>query len=387
MTPTSEWFPSTYEAARARFQRSLTLVQRLWPNGRHASHRISGAEHLTIDWIMADGLSSRERLLIITTGLHGVEGYVGAAVMNLFLSEVLPRCSPDSCGLLLIHPVNPWGMKHLRRTNRDNVDLNRSFAADHDRQGEFASDHYDRLQHLLNPQGPISSLRRANTAFYLALLQQLLMLGPRRVRAGTLLGQYHHPHGVYFGGRETPEETRLVMDLLRATLRDYGRTVVLDVHSGYGPRYQMSLVNSCLEPRETAEISRVYDYPRVVKTDAVGFYRMQGDMLDWLYRLVDSEFRGKYLYATSLEFGTLGDSMLDGIRSLQAVVHENRLHWHGSESDRARERVEGDFLAAYFPSDEKWRAKAIADARLALWGILSAEGFIVGPRTKQEVFR
>ena len=171
------------------------------------------------------------------------------------------------------------------------------------------------------------------------------------------------------------------MGLFRQHLRQYGHLVLLDMHSGYGPRHQMTLVNSCLEPRDSAELERRCGYSPALKSDGAEFYFMQGDMLDWLYRLAGDEFRGKRLYAVSFEFGTLGDGLLATARSLRAMVFENQLFWHGATTSRARRQIEREFEALYLPADAKWRAKAISDARQALHGVLHAEGFITNAIT------
>ncbi|KAL9182926.1 hypothetical protein ACHAXT_004205 [Thalassiosira profunda] len=77
--------------------------------------------------------------IIHSSGTHGVEGYLGSAVQLRFLHELflenqnLHR-SPDNSGrvrkILLIHSVNPYGMRHHRRTNENNVDLNRNVLDD-----------------------------------------------------------------------------------------------------------------------------------------------------------------------------------------------------------------------------------------------------------------
>jgi hypothetical protein len=138
----------------------------------------------------------------------------------------------------------------------------------------------------------------------------------------------------------------------------------------------MSVVNSCLEPRCSEELARRFACPRVVKADPSEFYSMRGDMIDYVYALVRDEFADKQLCAASFEFGTLGDSTLEALRSLRTMVLENRLHWYGDGSERVRERVARGFQELFAPQEARWRAKAVADARQAFEGILRAEGFL-----------
>ena len=376
MMDVSALFPRSYEESRARFRSNLDLIRRLWPNARLMNHRLAGEEDLTIDWIQAESSERNEKLLLFTTGEHGIEGYVGSAMLELFLEEYLPRLEPKSTGLLLVHAINPWGMKHRRRTNGRNVDLNRTFVWDPSSLDKSFNPDYGRLEPFLNPKGPVRSLFGSYISFLVQLLGNLARLGAQRLREATLLGQYRFPQGLFYGGESIPEETRVLVGLYRDHMREYEQIVHLDMHTGYGPRYQMSLVNSWMEPRGSKELERQYSYPLVVKANPSEFYSIQGDMIDYVYTLARNEFPDKRLYATSFEFGTLGNSPMAMIRSLGIGVLENRLHWFGAGNPQVRERIERDFRELFAPQDERWRAKAVTDARQAFQGILSAEGFI-----------
>jgi hypothetical protein len=144
------------------------------------------------------------------------------------------------------------------------------------------------------------------------------------------------------------------------------------MHSGYGPRYQMSITMSPLDPRTSEEISTTFNYPLVLKMNADEFYDMSGDMAEYFYKLRNAEFPEKQLFACGFEFGTFGDSLFARIRSLKAMAFENQLHWHGAESEKTMEKVRAEFENLYFPAEEKWRGKALADARQAFEGILRA---------------
>ena len=115
MSELHELFPTTYEASRARFRNHLSTVQSMWPKADLFQHVLPGDEDLTIDWIYSEALESNERVLLFTTGEHGVEGYVGSAMLQRFIEVYTPRLNPRNTGILLLHAINPWGMKHHRR--------------------------------------------------------------------------------------------------------------------------------------------------------------------------------------------------------------------------------------------------------------------------------
>jgi hypothetical protein len=314
--------------------------------------------------------------LLFTAGIHGLEAHVGAGIFRLFVEEFLPRLDPSSTGLLFVHAINPWGMLYRRRTNRTNVDLNRNFVWDTHLLDRSFNVGYGRLTSLLNPPDPVRAMAWESLSFLFRLLWSVASLGLARFRHDALLGQYCFPQGLYYGGAALQEETQVLMGLYRKHVPKYSQVVHLDVHSGYGPRYQMSIVNSALEPRDSAELARQFSYPLVVKANPDEFYSMRGDMIDYVYTLVYNQFPNVRLYATSFEFGALGDSIAGLFRSLRALVFENRLYWAGARNRTVRERVEREFQELFYPQDERWRAKALSDARQALDGILGAEGYL-----------
>ena len=375
-------FPRSYDGSRARFRQNLDRVQQFWPNAHLLSHSISSEEGLTIDWIEASALGSCERILILTTGEHGIEAYVGSAVMQVFVDELIHRLQPEITGLVLVHAINPWGMKYRRRVNSQNVDLNRNFiwassdSADLDNRYDPSFNAiYAALTNWLNPCRPARGWWMDNLILAASLLRSVFSLSLSRVHESTLIGQYFDPRGLYYGGMEMQEETRVLMDLYRSQMESYRQILLLDMHTGYGPRYQMSLVNSAQESRESAWFTRQFRYPMIVKANAQEFYSIQGDMIDYIYSLIDEEYPDKGLYATSFEFGTFGSSPRAAFRNLRAMVLENQLHWYGATNPTVQAWVRREFEELYFPTEEKWRAKCILDARQAFEGILRAEGF------------
>jgi len=367
--------PVSYEESRLRFRSSLPIPQILWPAVSLYSHFLSNEDDLSIDWIAADALKSKDKLFILTTGQHGIEGYVGSAILQIFIEEVLPRFDPQISGILLVHAINPWGMKHRKRGNPQNVDLNRNFI-----NGSFASltdfnPDYPRMSRFLNPKRPLGNIRLEKLFFFDQALHTLVRFGARRSREATLMGQYIMPEGIYFGGKELQEETRILMDLYRASFQGYGQIVHLDLHSGYGPHFQMTLVNSPLEKISAAEMIRRYGVGRVAAANPEEFYTMHGDMTTWEYELVRQEFPRARFFGTTCEFGTYGDSFLSSTRSWRITIFKNQGDHYGA-SPAAQEWVDQEYGELYFPSEPAWFEKAQADARQTFYGVLTAEGYI-----------
>jgi hypothetical protein len=201
-------------------------------------------------------------------------------------------------------------------------------------------------------------------------------MGMKNFRYALLLGQYRDPKGLYYGGTERPDETQTLMDLYRQMMGSYKQILHLDMHTGYGPRYQMSLVNSAFDKGTSDYFVKRFNYPLVVAATADEFYTIRGDMIDYVYALRQNEFPQKKLYATSFEFGTLGDTLYGLFQSPRVMVHENRAYWHGTKSDILLAKAKHGFEELFFPEAKDWREKAVADADQAFTGILKAEEYI-----------
>jgi len=92
------------------------------------------------------GSDRPRRTLLISSGLHGVEGFAGSATQLQFLDKM--QFPPDDTAVVLFHSLNPYGMAWLRRVNEQNVDLNRNFLAQDDRYAGAPSG-YERWTHCL----------------------------------------------------------------------------------------------------------------------------------------------------------------------------------------------------------------------------------------------
>lgn len=369
-------FPTSYQESRAYFRNQLDKVKEDWPSATLAKHFISEGEDLTIDWITAHPINRKEKLILITTGLHGVEGFVGAAMLDLFIKEYISQLDAEVTGIQLVHVINPWGMANTRRVNQNNVDLNRNFML---RQEDFLVDFnpdYKKLDLTLNPVHSLKPLWVEDFEFIQNVILNVTRHGIKSLRGAVMLGQQGNPSGLYYSGREYQSETILIKELIKQGFSSYEAVLHIDIHTGYGPRYQMTLVNSTAEERKSAQLCNDFQYPLILQADPDQFYSMQGDMIDWVYKLKKSDYPEVKHYGTAFEFGTYGDGILKEIKSLRTMIFENQAFHHGSTSTKLESIMRKEILEMYFPRSVKWREKAILDCRQAFSGVLSAEGFI-----------
>jgi hypothetical protein len=362
-------FPESYTSSRARFLRDVELVRAKWPSSRLETHPLKNFPDLSIDWLWAEP-RKKENLVIITTAEHGIEGYVGSAMLKIFMDEFAAQLNPESTGMLFVHAINPWGMKNDRKVNENSVDLNRNFVyKDFD---EKINPEFKELAFLLTPQRPARAFFLESLSFWGRVIRALATSGIPRVSTATLLGQHHSPKGFYYGGTQYEEGTNVLMDLYHKALEEYDTVIQIDLHTGYGPRSQMSIIIPPVDPISSKEASSKFNYPLVQKINPEEFYAIHGDMGEYYYLLRNDKFPHKNIFVCGFEFGTFGDSLPARIRSLRAMVFENQLHWNGAVNDGAANAIRHEFKELYFPADEQWRTKAIADCRQAFTGILAS---------------
>ncbi|TGT53188.1 DUF2817 domain-containing protein, partial [Mesorhizobium sp. M2E.F.Ca.ET.166.01.1.1] len=73
------------------------------------------------------GPADAKKLLVLVSGTHGPEGYIGSAAQLLFLRAKFHERLPSSTAVLFVHALNCYGFAWDRRVTAEGVDLNRNF--------------------------------------------------------------------------------------------------------------------------------------------------------------------------------------------------------------------------------------------------------------------
>lgn len=350
-------FATDYETSRSMFRAACAKQ-----NGMLKAFPI--VDDCTIDLFYREG-TDKKKLLFLASGQHGIEGYVGAGLIQCFLKEYLPNLDA-SIGVVLVHGMNPWGMKHYRKTNEHNVDLNRNFMLDFTKATMDANPFYMKAEKLFQPARPFSHTWLENAKFMGSTLLLLMNLGMENIEKAMTLGQFVSEKGLYYGGHEDEPATAIMKAMYQEYFTMYEEVILLDMHTGYGPANHMSIVNSRFEKQSSEDMKKNFQYPDVVKSDAQEFYEIYGDEIDYLYQT----FPDKKMYATTFEFGTLGNDIKGYVKTLKAIVNENQAYFYGTGNKHQKQSIKKAYQKLYQPTDDAFYQAAYPQFVKAMDGIL-----------------
>ena len=370
----SEVFYTTYDEIRTHLKDRVADLKKKGITVETSEYAIDKSDNLYIDNIYLTATENQENLIVLTTGVHGMEGYIGSVMLDVFFDEIYPTIDIKNTGILVVANVNPYGMKYMRRYNENNVDLNRNFILDWENFDLTSNKDYPEVKNFLQPEGKIGNALWHEVGFYANLAKEALTKGADKVSDALLTGQYEYPQGVYYGGNGDEASTAYLKGVFNDCLESgYENIVHIDIHSGYGPRYNMVIFNSVYETMTEKETKEAFGYDYVISHDSESFYATTGDTTDYFYRLAESKNTDKTLFSTCFEFGTIGDSFMDSILSLKYTVDENRNHWYPTENSTSAEIVFENYKELFYPTETQWREKTVQDFITATEGVLSAK--------------
>ncbi|TCI39233.1 MULTISPECIES: M14 family metallopeptidase [unclassified Exiguobacterium] len=363
----STYFSSSYDESRERFLDLLDTVKQYYPSARTMSHSI-GED--TIDVIIGEPAGSREAMLLMTIGEHGIEGYAGAAVTQQFIETQLGNVRHDVTGVCFIHAVNPWGMKHFRRVNEHNVDLNRNYVVDRESLPRNVNKEYEVMRHLFVPDGVIDDYHEAREHIYSFLGSGIKLDGFDAMTEAKGMGQYQFPKGVYYGG-DADEPSAVFMKEIQHDLLDrYDRVVHMDWHTALGPTNEVTMLVSERDGRSAEQLKQTYGLKNIKTYNPDD---VLGDSTNHFYYVRDTQHPDKQLVSALFEFGTFGTSTKALIREFLTIILENRLYFEGTKDPEARNGIKKEFMAMFYPEDETWKTSVLREGAQAVEHILKAE--------------
>lgn len=346
--------PLTYDECRARFRRAARLAG-FGVEAHPISARGVEGQGLSIE-VVSVGAAEPATALVVLSGVHGVEGFIGSTLQTDLLGRLDPASLPAGVGVLLVHAVNPWGMSWWRRQNESNVDLNRNWRRD-DTEPQH-NDAYDEMHALACPDTPELPSTDDLLVSALAMVEER---GLAWVRDGITRGQYRHADGLHFGGDRTEESCRILERVVAERLGRAERVLTIDLHTGHGPRGEVIFLSD--QPPGSAQDEYLKSHFPGFEVEATSGNpdATTGPKSGQIANGFAHVLPGAECVASSVELGTVSDE-----EQLAATYLESWVHRHGDRSDPAHSEVVWRYRCCFTPDDPEWEAVALDRGRAVL---------------------
>ncbi|MEO8507947.1 MAG: M14 family metallopeptidase [Betaproteobacteria bacterium] len=356
-------FAATYAEARDKFQsaardRGLAVENHVHPVARGAQ-----GEALSVD-VAVLGVADSRRMLLLTSATHGVEGFCGSGCQVALLRDdaLVADVLAASVRVVFLHALNPFGFSHLRRTNEDNVDLNRNFR-------DFAAlpppnQAYAAVHGFIVPETwPPSPANEARLAAYAATH------GVRALQAAVSGGQCEFPDGLFYGGVRPAWSNRVLRDVLRAHCAGASALGWIDFHTGLGPRGHGEKIFA--GRAVDADVARARAW---WGDDVTSFHdgsSTSAPLTGVNYNAVYDECPHVAYAGIALEYGTLPfDGVLKGLRGDQWLAN------HDDAPAAVRASIKRAIREAFYQDADDWKlavhAQALREVCSALAGLAGA---------------
>lgn len=347
-------FSQTYREARSKFIGAADAASLDVCSHPHPLLGRDG-ELLAMD-VVRDGPLDAAALLIVSSACHGVEGFCGSGVQTTLLEDRAWRaaCADARVAVLYIHALNPYGFSWWRRTTQENVDLNRNF---HDFSQPLPRNAaYDELAAaIVPPTWPGSENTEALLHAYAA------KHGMAKLQEVISGGQYAHPEGLFYGGRN-PTWSHVT---LRHVLQEHATRCTqlgwIDLHTGLGPSGVGERIFACRDDAAALKRARAWwgDQVTSIYDGSSTSAPLQGLM--WLAAYQEApqaEYTG-----IALEYGTL--PIMDMIGALRA---DQWLENHPDAPAALRQQIKQQTRDAFYTDTDVWKQQIIEQALDAAHG-------------------
>jgi hypothetical protein len=341
--PEKAWQSDDYSQARANFL--AACVRAGVPVDSHV-HPLTGpdGEELATD-VARFGPADAGKLLVMVSGVHGVEGFSGSAAQVGWIEEQRYLELPGDTAVLMIHLINPWGVAHLRRYTEDNVDLCRNFL-DFDKPLPD-NPQYAEIHKVLAPGEKLGEQGQKIGPYLAELVAER---GVEQVVDLFMGGQYQFDDGFGFGGKAPVWSNTTLRKILGQHNGRARRVCAIEFHTGLGPWAYGTLITmhtgSALE-RVRAHFGGWVVSPaaREEGTDEV-YYQVRGHSI----HAYEASFPDACVTAVTLEFGTYPPDA-----TLVLMLQEHLLVHSESQEPEVLQKVKAQLREYHHPRDWEWR--------------------------------
>ena len=308
--------------------------------------------------VARDGHPNAGKLLVVSSGCHGVEGYCGSGVQITALrdAQFRARAAERGVAVLYIHALNPYGFSFMRRTTHENVDLNRNF---HDFSQPLPQNPaYGELHALLIPeQWPPPEENMRTIGRYVA------EKGEKAYQAAISGGQYDFADGLFYGGRAPSWSNLALREVLRAHGQRAGRIAWIDLHTGLGPSGVGERIYAGRDDRAATARAGAW-WGGEGRTPVTSIYdgsSTSAFLTGLMFTSVYDECPQADYTGMALEYGTV-----PVMATFQALRGEQWLNRHPDAPPEVAASIRAQMFGAFYTDTDAWREQIVAQGREAL---------------------
>jgi hypothetical protein len=319
------------------------------------------------------GSDDATNIVVITSGVHGVELPLGSMLQDRWLGAAREICLTDKrVRFIFVHALNPFGAAYGLRNDQENIDVNRNFVDFNNR--PETSESYRTLADAFSP-ALLNPFALAN-AWRKLLVFGLLTHSITELKQALAGGQYDFPDGLYYGGTQASWSRKTWQSIVQKhVMTPYLQNIWhVDLHTGHGPRGKMQILVSADEGSPLCERVKALGEPENICLTQATYARLNGDIVDFWPQLGLPD--NCQVTPIAVEVGT-SEALIEGLDVLQAMITRNALSVRYGDKHRASSNIIQRMRDKFGPVDDnKWREGAVVQGQ-TFWNRLSTQ---ISPR-------
>ena len=332
-------FAHSYQEARRNFLNACSPTATFIRSWQHPLRGIATEKlYLDLAWF---GDVAAQKVLVLLSGTHGVEGYCGSGIQVGSVQTGWYRRAEEGVAIAMIHGLNPYGMSHLRRVNEDGVDVNRNFIDFSQPLPQNAF--YDDLADVIVPQ----QWTETTQVETLDRIVEYLYSSSLGIEA-LARGQYYYWYAPFYGGEVATWSNRVFNQIIDRYLLDKQAVGLLDYHTGLGQYATGQLMSLADDSQQENIASQVWGDKLVVTGSAksVAPYQPLGTLISAL----QNKLSHSICIAATYEFGTISETEV-----FHALRAEHWLQAYGDLNSQQARDIKRNMLAAFYCDRFDWK--------------------------------
>ena len=263
-------------------------------------------------------------VVLMYSGINGIQGYYGSAAQNMFLEAWAPAFKPEflkKFTFVLIHAINGWGMQNKMPETFDKstgalVDINRNIGKKLTNKTKIPKNPvYNRAHKLL-----VSKPERVKKLAAIKRVSEKLRLK----REDLFRGQYQHKNGLFFGGTHPARESLMTQRIMDNVMHGAQSLTAIHFTTGPGLTSVHKPISTSFDTYSFGDINKIQHIASLTG----GFSATGVDDVvryDAMPAFLESKYGGKMpVYSANLCIGTYKNP---GTFGEFMLLHMGNAHW------------------------------------------------------------